>query len=401
MMIIPQKFFTYIPDGEWNRDFMIKFIDNQSITKIQKENLKYEITSLNRRNRNEEINLREIVLENTGFTITITDKYYYDSVTIIISSDELLEYTGDNYKCELQVPTRDLLDCLFKTGNMSNHVISGRVLITKHQYTGRKTQVGITLNDLNEEIVEAKKTSEALGKNKILWKNWIPGHKYQVSYNKQIIYLGSLPFYYYMYGSPISITCDNWSLSRRSITRREEKIPVYIVGDSYYLDKNDIYTSNLDLIQKLTSKNSSTNINWIFESSKSIKGVDLGEVFPSEGDDLDLIFSMACLEEAKKGGNIANLLRVNKPYIDEEAKNLYLKTLKNTIKNILTTTRSYYNNLVDRSTPSDKIYTEFATNPSYSYMDGIGWISTYIDGSFLGTVPTKDEVIALIDEAKK
>lgn len=401
MMIIPQKFFTYIPDGEWNRNFMIKFIDNQSITKIQKENLKYEITSLNRRNRNEEINLREIVLENTGFTITMTDKYYYDLVTIIISSDELLEYTGDNYKCELQVPTRDLLDCLFKTGNMSNHVVSGRVLITKHQYTGRKTQVGITLNDLNEEIVEAKKTSEALGKNKILWKNWIPGHKYQVSYDKQIIYLGSLPFYYYMYGSPISIICDKWDLSRRSITRREEKIPVYIVSNSYYLDKNDIYTSNLDLIQKLTSKNSSTNIDRIFESSKSIKGVDLGEVFPSEGDDLDLIFSIACLEEAKKGGNITNLLRVNRPYIDEEAKNLYLKTLKKTIKNILTTTRSYYSNIVDCSTPSDKIYTEFTTSSSYSYMDGIGWISTYVDGSFLGTVPTKDEVIALIDEAKK
>ena len=44
-MIIPQKFYTLIPKGKWDRDFNIRLIDNQS-TKAQKSSLKSEVLIL-------------------------------------------------------------------------------------------------------------------------------------------------------------------------------------------------------------------------------------------------------------------------------------------------------------------------------------------------------------------
>lgn len=405
-MIIPQKFYTLIPKGEWNRNFYIKLIDNQS-TKAQKRSLKYEVVNLNQIKRDEKIELEEVVLENiTGFTITLTDSITWNGmVNVIISSDELLERTGGGYNCILSVFWKDVIKAIFDSGNVNSGTISGKCLLTKSNMSG-KYQTGITLNNLNDSVVESMKVSEALAKDKILWKNWIPGHKYQITYNRKVIYLGTLPFYYSRPGSCTKISIDRWDSKYRTYSRNDEKIPVFINSDSYYVGNTDSFSGNIVFV-KDKLENHPSSFDWLFESSKSIKGSDLGEVFPNEGEDLDYVFSSYCVEKVKEG-DIDKILRINTACVDDEIKDIYLKKIKSIVKNILTKDRStyYYGGgtkpvYVTLKTPGDQIYTALTSRKEYDYDDDMGLFISYVNGSFLGTKPSKEEVIALIEEAKK
>lgn len=394
-MIIPQKFYTLIPKGKWDRDFNIRLIDNQS-TKAQKSSLKSEVLILNKIKRDEEIELEEIVLDNIGFTITLTGIATWDSMAkVIISNDELLERTGGGYNCILSVFWKDVIKAISDSGNVNSGVISGKFLLTKSKMSG-KYQTGITLNDLNESVVESMKVSEALSKDKIPWKNWIPGHKYQITYSRRVLYLGTVPFYY---GSYVKISTAD--LNARTYSRYDEKIPVFISADSYYVGNNpESFSGNISFLQNKLENSSPTSFNWVFESSRSIKGSDLGEVFPNEGEDLDYVFSSYCIKKVKEG-DIGKILRINKDYIDDEIKDIYLEKIKSVIKTTLTKDRYYRGNYVTPKTPSDQIYTALITKNEYNYEENIGLFMSYVNGSFLGTKPSKEEVIALIEEAKK
>ena len=115
---------------------------------------------------------------------------------------------------------------------------------------------------------------------------------------------------------------------------------------------------------------------------------------------MDYVFSSYCIKNVKEG-DIGKILRINKDYIDDEIKDIYLEKIKSVIKTTLTKDRYYRGNYVTPKTPSDQIYTALITKNEYNYEENIGLFMSYVNGSFLGTKPSKEEVIALIEEAKK
>ena len=409
-MIIPSKFYTYIVTDEWDKPYYMRLIDNQSQS-YQKTNLKYDILSLNGLRYDSTVNFKEITLDNdTGFTIEITDKLRWDGFAeVIISNDEILKYTDGKYPCKILVPGKDLMKCIFESGYVNNRVISGKFLLTKVNLSG-KHQVSLVLNNLNEDINESKKVSEALANNKTGWKNWIPGHKYQVTYNRQVLFLGTLPFLYTEpYPSLTTIIPGTYNYA--DTVRKNEKIPVFIELDSYYYTKyisKYSVTGNIDLVSQ-TLNDAVVNsyfdsIPYILGATKSIKGVDMGEIIPNEGDDLDYVFSVNYLNFAKKKNNAELLFRVNTAYLDEDAKTLFKSKVKSTIKNMMSRAERYYKNRYSTQCTdypkltSEQLYNDIVKNLYYG--TDSGYIKIYLNG-LLFDKPEKDEAIKFIEEARK
>jgi hypothetical protein len=387
----------------------MRLIDNQSQS-YQKANLKYDILSLNGLKYDSTVNFKEITLDNdTGFTIEITDRLRWDNIAeVIISNDEILKYTDGKYPCKILIPGNDLMKCIFESGYMNNRVLSGKFLLTKINLRG-KNQVSLVLNNLNENIGESKKISEALATNKTGWKNWIPGHKYQINYNKQVLFLGTLPFNFTEnYATYTRVIPESYNLYYAEFRRRDEKIPIFInLGGYYYLQYISKYSTtsgnNIDLVSQILN-DKQLRPEYVFEATKSVKGVDMGEMIPNEAEDLDYLFSSYCLGYAKSNNAPEYLFRVGKAYLDEDAKTLFMSRVKSVIKNMMAHSDMYYKNGYSThctdypKLTSEQLYNEFKINLYYG--EGAGYLRVYVNG-LLFDKPEKDEAVKFIEEARK